>query len=65
MKIPDLMKHMFLWKKRDNKQVNKVISDSDYTMKKLQLGYDVVNAALNINIKENLCKAVTLVLNPK
>lgn len=56
---------MFLWKKRDNKQVNKVISDSDYTMKKLQLGYDVVNAALNINIKENLCKAVTLVLNPK
>lgn len=65
MKIPDLMKLMFLWKKRDNKQINKVISDSDYTMKELQLGYDVVSTALNINIRGNLSKGVTLVLNPE
>ena len=65
MNIPDLMKLRFLWKKRDNEQVNRVISDSDCTMKELQRGYDAVSAALNINIRENLSKGVTLVLNPK
>lgn len=65
VRIPDLMKLLFLWKKRDNKQVNKLISDSDYTTKELQLGSDVVSTALNINTRENLSKRVTLVLNPK
>lgn len=59
------MELMFLWKKRHNKQVNKVILDSDYTMKELKPGYDVVSTALNINIKGNLFKGVTLLLSPK